>query len=107
LFLKIGRLTETVINFGSAFRFGLENMATKNEIMLSGFTGPRTLAVGIGGPKVEAQPVYKSLSANWSGFFYPWQAKRKWRCSGPGFFDGNKGFDGFAENAAVSTVTQK
>lgn len=69
----------------------------KNEIMLSGFTGPRTLAVGIGGPKVEAQPVYKSLSANWSGFFTHGRQSENGDVVGLGFLMETKGFDGFAE----------
>lgn len=76
----------------------------KNEILFSGFIGPRTLAIGIGGPKMEVQPIYKTLTKNWSGFFTHGMQSENSDGLGLGFLLATRNFDGYGETPRFDPI---
>lgn len=69
----------------------------KNELLLSGFTGTRTLVVGMGGEKIQNQAVYKSLSANFATIYCHDQLSENKDFLGLAILFPSKVFDGYGE----------
>lgn len=78
--------------------------AFQNEILLSGFTGNKTLAVGIGGPNISETATYKSLTNNYQCIFFHGRQSLNKDFLGAGLLFSGKTYDGLGETERFGSM---
>lgn len=78
----------------------------QNEILLSGYVGIKTLAVGLGGPKIMEQATYKTLNPLFSTLFLHGPQSENKDMLGLGIMFSGKAYDGYGETEKYDHVPQ-
>lgn len=78
--------------------------AYQNEILLSGFTGIKSLAVGLGGPEISETATYKTLTNNYQCTFIHGKQSLNKDFLGAGLLFSGRTYDGIGETERLPFI---